>query len=381
MNLHTIMTELTQRFQQIQISCILSIINTKILGFTDFKEEALQEIKKLTEDNGKRLAEVTQAQIRDELSRFILLNLENAINSVTTTVFTQALPLTPAGQPSKDDIQKTVKYALKKRRRSIARKQIRLITALIIGLGLFLYFVDDQSLACIDDPDMSRCMIDGVWMVRVKEGRFEMGDNSMPEFAQHVAYSASFWIDEKEVTNDQFGFATQSCLSTSAAPDEPHVCVTWAAAQDHCNERGGRLPTELEWEYAARGLDGAKYPWDDSKDVSRFDPDYAVYVETSRGRVSAVDKRPRESRSWVGAYDMAGNVWEWTLTVGSDNFKYPYNPGDGREELGDSAAYRVIRGGSFTNTQTALTTWNRQIVAADTSAPNIGFRCVIVNPK
>jgi formylglycine-generating enzyme required for sulfatase activity len=139
-----------------------------------------------------------------------------------------------------------------------------------------------------------------------------------------------------------------------ANPSQPVVGVSWYEAQAYCAWLGHclgmkvRLPTEAEWEYAARGPYGWKYPWGD-----RFDLDRANVKEGCIRRPTPVGAFPAGASYW-GVNDMGGNVWEWTSSVwGSDSSrpttgKYPYIAGDDREDINaPPIAYRVLRGDSF----------------------------------
>jgi iron(II)-dependent oxidoreductase len=151
------------------------------------------------------------------------------------------------------------------------------------------------------------------------------------EQPQHeVRITRGYWIDKYEVTNAAFqafvedgGYLTkeywseegwqwlsqqsidelpQQCISEEP-PDHPRVCVTWYEAQAYAHWRGGRLPTEAEWEYAARGPESLIYPWGNSFDSSKAN------VVDSTG-LTLVGSYP-SGVSWVGAHDMAGNAMEW----------------------------------------------------------------------
>ena len=126
-------------------------------------------------------------------------------------------------------------------------------------------------------------------------------------------------------------------------PDHPVVYISWHDAVAYAGwlakqtSQPWRLPTEAEWEKAARGGDGRIYPWGDSFDKSRCNTS-----EGGKGTTTPVGSYP-SGASPCGAHDMAGNVWEWTSSL----FKpYPYDPTDGRENV-NSTDNRVLRGGSW----------------------------------
>ncbi len=150
------------------------------------------------------------------------------------------------------------------------------------------------------------------------------------EQPQHeVCLTRGYWIDRTEVTNAAFqafvddgGYTDQSYWSekgwewlgtqdvsklpvqcTDTADDLPRVCVTWYEAEAYANWRGGSLPTEAQWEYAARGTDSLIYPWGNDWDAS------LANVVDSEG-LTPVGTYP-DGASWVGALDMAGNAMEW----------------------------------------------------------------------
>jgi formylglycine-generating enzyme required for sulfatase activity len=180
--------------------------------------------------------------------------------------------------------------------------------------------------------------VDGMVMVYVPGGSFPMGsteDNAdaLPdELPPHRVTLDSFWIDQTEVTNAHFvqflnehgnsgapgvsmiildqGYARISQVddwfaTTEASLDLPVLMVTWHGAAAYCEWAGGRLPTEAEWEYAARGPDGNLYPWGNTPPTC----DLANYGDCNRA-AAHVGSRPAGA-SWCGAQDMAGNVWEW----------------------------------------------------------------------
>lgn len=219
---------------------------------------------------------------------------------------------------------------------------------------------------------------EGVEMALVPVGCFMMGSNDGSEDEKPVhqqCFNQPFWIDRTEVTRAQY----QQCVDAgqcesppaseySTAPDQPINRVTWLQARTYCEWRSARLPTEREWEYAARGPDNLIYPWG-----NEFAADNVVYNTSGS---SFVGSKP-DGVSWVGAQDMSGNLWEWVSTIyDQDRFKYPYNPDDGREEISDSIdILRVTRGGSWESSDEFLPASNRSLSGPTTRTNYYGFRC------
>jgi serine/threonine protein kinase len=212
---------------------------------------------------------------------------------------------------------------------------------------------------------------DGVTMVLVPAGCFTMGSNDeQDERPTHqICFDQPFWLDKFEVTNAQFakfnGAAAKSGVWEES--DVPRENITWFEASAFCEARGARLPTESEWEYAARGPLGLKYPWGDA-----FIPDNVVYEANSGDQTAPVGSRPKGA-SWVGALDMSGNVSEW---VSSTYQSYPYQARDGRENRDDTTSNRVLRGGSCFVDELLVRASNRLERPPDITESFIGFRCV-----
>jgi formylglycine-generating enzyme required for sulfatase activity len=207
-------------------------------------------------------------------------------------------------------------------------------------------------------------VFNGVEMALVPAGCFMMGSDTGDPDERPVheqCFDEPFWIDVTEVTNNAYG--SRGRFSGSNRPRET---ITWREAEDHCASRGARLPTEREWEYAARGPDGLVYPWGNS-----FIPNNAVYGANSNDETADVGSRPNGA-SWVGAHDMSGNVREW---VSSLYRPYPYEPLDGREERGGSVDYHVVRGGAWDNNSRAIRAVYRFLLYPDTANEYVGFRC------
>jgi formylglycine-generating enzyme required for sulfatase activity len=153
-----------------------------------------------------------------------------------------------------------------------------------------------------------------------------------------------------------------------SSPSHPVMYVSWREAVAFCNFCGGRLPTEAEWEYAARGgRADFVFPWG------------TVYSDKNANDVNWAEKGDRDRASPVrsflpnafGLYDMAGNVAEWTSTLYRP---YPYRAADGRERL-SSKESRVVRGGSYINEGRHLRASSRRYIPAEAGDATIGFRC------
>ena len=190
---------------------------------------------------------------------------------------------------------------------------------------------------------------------------WEDGDNSELEVHQ-VCFEQPFWIDKYEITNERFG-----SNGRWTEPNLPRESVTWFDAAAFCTSRGARLPTEVEWEYAARGPDGLEFPWGND-----FVANYLNYDDSDGKRTMDVGSYP-ENISWVGSMDMSGNVWEWTISL---DIPYPYDPLDGREGPENQTSPRVIRGGGFETKANNVKTSSRLSESPNNAQYDIGFRCV-----
>ncbi len=176
------------------------------------------------------------------------------------------------------------------------------------------------ALAAIPPTPTPRPAPAGADMVFVPAGEFLMGSSDwdpihLEQFPQHTVYLDAFWIDKTEVTNAQY----QRCVSTGVcgqsrnvnssnlnAGDQPVAGVSWHDAAAYCGWIGRRLPTEAEWEKAARGTDGRIYPWGNGEPTCSL----ANYSFCAGDHTEVVGSHPAGASPY-GALDMAGSVWEW----------------------------------------------------------------------
>jgi serine/threonine-protein kinase len=223
----------------------------------------------------------------------------------------------------------------------------------------------------------------GVTMRLIPDGDFTMGSNRDDDINNdaHLVSINAFYMDIYEVTNARYADCVMTGICSpphesksefrpeyfgnTQYADFPVVYVDWSMAQTYCEWRDARLPTEAEWEKAARGTDGRTYPWGEGGDCEHANFDGCV------GDTSAVGSYT-SGVSPYGLYDMAGNVFEW---VSSINKSYPYDPTDGREELTGRAS-RVIRGGGWSHTAHDVQSFYRSWIGPEYYESVIGFRCV-----
>ena len=230
---------------------------------------------------------------------------------------------------------------------------------------------------------------DGAMMAYVPAGKFLMGSDDEGgmdiERPKHSVHVPAFWIYRTPVTNGQYRrcIAAGSCeaaLSNHPDNDYPAVAVTWHQARNYCEWAGGRLPTEAEWEKAARGADGRRYPWGNAAPTC----DKANYLDCQTG-LRPVGSHP-EGASPYGVLDLSGNVWEWTRTQWGTDFwkpgiRYPYVRSDGREAIGaGDDTMRVLRGGAFIDDERGVRCACRYDCTPDFRDLNFGFRVVVGVP-
>jgi len=242
-------------------------------------------------------------------------------------------------------------------------------------------------------------------MAHIPAGEFQMGSNNdgLDEKPIHAVYLDAYYIDRFEVTNAQYkqfvdanprwrkdqipreyhdGYYLADWFDNNypaGKENHPVVYVSWYAAMAYAKWTGKRLPTEAEWEKAARaGLEGNKYSWGNTIDASK-----ANYFDGTDKEITPVGSYPANR---YGLYDMVGNVREWCIDVYDENFysnSPRENPVAGVNSIGQVMKdyvnlkdNRVLRGGSWLNSAQSSRIGNRHWRAPTDTNPNEGFRCV-----
>jgi len=234
------------------------------------------------------------------------------------------------------------------------------------------------DVAALQLPDVFFNSTDSSTMILIPAGPFTMGRGK----EAHAVSLPAYYLSKHEITNRQWktfvdanpewrkdatskrypGFPYLKHWQGDSYPlgqdDHPAVYVSWFAAKAYCEWAGGRLPTEAEWEKAARGADGRAYPWGNEWDREKCNtsaywtkkefPDYKVWQKWIDGggrnevRTMKVGSFP-QGASPYGLLDMIGNAYEWTSSIRKP---YPYVADDGREDLADTSVLRIMRGGA-----------------------------------
>ena len=223
---------------------------------------------------------------------------------------------------------------------------------------------------------------DGMTLLYVPAGEFTMGSDNgrSDEKPVQTVYLDAFWIDQTEVTNAMYA----KCVADGACQEPTHkisythssyydnpefdhypmILVNWNMAKTYCEWVDRRLPTEAEWEKAARGENAFVYPWgNDAPNNNLLNYNSAVGDTTEVGNY-------QDGASPYGALDMAGNVWEW---VADWYDVYPGGDPNSSSDFGQN--YRVLRGGSWFRFDGSVRSASRYWSAPSSVSYNIGFRC------
>ena len=229
-------------------------------------------------------------------------------------------------------------------------------------------------------------------MVDISEGIFPMGFDGTQaledERPLHRVWLDAFAMDLYEVTTTQYALflgATNRpapwqwhAVDLAQHGDRPVIGVDWSDADAYCRWKGKRLPTEAQWEKAARGTDGRLHPWGNQAPTNEL-ANFALGARFSYGQVLMPVRSYEQGKSPYGLYQMAGNVWEWVQDWYAANY---YETSPERNPLGpDQGQFKVLRGGSWSDLPKYLLTYGRFKLLPETRNSYIGFRCAKSAPS
>jgi formylglycine-generating enzyme required for sulfatase activity len=279
---------------------------------------------------------------------------------------------TPGNLPA--EVAHAVSRLARQRRRQRWRRIAPIAAACMLAVGGLAWYFGSRS------APAEREGADGAPAALITEGNFTMGDEeSSPARSVFVG---AFYMDRHEITTARYAKFLEATgsenlpdfwdeIAGEGSEDMPVIGVSWNEANAYCRWAGRRLPTESEWEKAARGIDGRAFPWGAaSPTIGR-----ANYQNTAPGpyehALSPVGKHP-DGASPYGIEDMAGNASEWVADWFSESFLAddvfnPRGPSDGTK--------KVIRGGGRYDPPERLRAAARQFASPETRAEDIGFRC------
>ncbi|MCJ7717453.1 MAG: formylglycine-generating enzyme family protein [Anaerolineales bacterium] len=262
--------------------------------------------------------------------------------------------------------------------------------------GMVMVFVPKGEFSMGIDVDGMHFALQLCKTARLEMGPACLGTSYGDEMPVHPVKLDAFWIDQTEVTNQGYlgcvedqvcslpsdlgSFTREKYFGDSFYADYPVVWITRDQAVEYCSWAGGRLPTEAEWEYAARGPESRTFPWGEEFESSRanycdascaagvFDPSY----DDGFPETAPVGSFPT-GMSWCGALDMAGNVREWVADwfyyYSADPQTNPVGPVDGDKH--------TAKGGCWLDSPENLRASNRGQNTRDYTRHKVGFRCVM----
>lgn len=270
----------------------------------------------------------------------------------------------------------------------------------LFGFGCLIWAMSyfNQQSSALPIPTSTRSVEkDGMLLAYVPAGNFKMGsDTGEPgEKPVHTVYLDSFYIDQTEVTNAMYDLCVKNnaCDPPSSTkshtrdsyygnPDfknYPVIYISWRSANSYCTWADRRLPTEAEWEKAARGDNGQINPWGDGIDCNRANYYSGSFYKGSSycvGDTSAVGSY-KSGKSPYGALDMAGNVWELVADLYGGDYYY-YSPSNNPQgpSSSDYPGSHVVRGGSWDRPEYQVrSTMRGWVDYTEDSYYDIGFRC------
>ncbi|MDE3223961.1 MAG: SUMF1/EgtB/PvdO family nonheme iron enzyme, partial [Nitrospirota bacterium] len=233
---------------------------------------------------------------------------------------------------------------------------------------------------------------DGAPMALVPAGEFLMGNNDgdSDERPAHSVHLDAFFMDKFEVTTSRYGKYVQATgrpappywnqMAHVSDGDRPVIGIDWHDADAYCRHYGKRLPTEAEWEKAARGTDGRKYPWGNAEptpSLTNFGKRLNANLNYYNDRLTPVGSLG-DGKSPYGIFDLSGNVMEWVADWYGDGY---YQQSPARNPTGPSnGTKKVMRGGSWINDALYLRSSYRYRYAPINRDANFGFRCAMDAP-
>lgn len=230
--------------------------------------------------------------------------------------------------------------------------------------------------------DTKTSMMDGMLQLYVPEGEFLMGTNEEHTSAnspRHMVYLDGYWMDQIEVTNAMYLNCMEANGCTRPASDNiqydnwvyrdhPITYVTWFQADEYCRWAGRRLPTEAEWEKAARGTDGRRYPWGNTRPNARL----SNFADANIHEAVSAYRYPLGASPY-GVLNMSGNVREWVMDW-FDPLYYTYSPYDNPQGPA-TGEERSLRSGSYNEDQKETRAFSRFKHEPQSAGLSRGFRC------
>jgi formylglycine-generating enzyme required for sulfatase activity len=226
---------------------------------------------------------------------------------------------------------------------------------------------------------------DGAPLILIPAGEFMMGSQAGQDDERpvHTVYLDAYYIDRYEVTTGRYAVFMRTQRPTrpfkwheairGRQGEKPVIGVDWYDAKEYCDWAGRRLPTEAEWEKAARGTDQRTYPWGDAP-PTRAHANAGQRAWNGYDTLTVVGSLAR-GKSPYGMDDLAGNVWEWIMDRYDQGYydvsptKNPHGPAAG--------PLRVLRGGAWNNDAATIRAANRAGYAPSARRNDVGFRCAM----
>lgn len=239
---------------------------------------------------------------------------------------------------------------------------------------LIQFFLANTAAAAPKPPEGMAFIKGGCYMMGTDESySYEYGHETTREQPAHKVCLDNFFMDTHEVNQKKWNEVMDANNAVFKEPDLPMTHVKWDEATLYCEQKGFRLPTEAEWEYAARAGSQAKNPWGGD-----IDYDALWFVGNSMRKLSPVGKK--KSNAW-GLYDMVGSVWEWVSDWYSYKY-YPESPVDNPKGPQTRQSWRVIRGASWVDEEERIRVTIRYPGLTDVTENFwVGFRCAKSAPK